>query len=267
MVDLLFYLLFGIAAGLVAGLFGIGGGVIIVPALVFAFSLQNLPSDLLTHMAVGTSLATIVVTSISSVRAHHQQGSVRWPIFWAMAPGLMIGVWVGVQTMLRLSGPAMQLAIGCFLLLVSIQMGTGVQPGTLADVPRRWVLFVLATLIGWLSAIFGIGGGSLTVPFLTACRVKVQQAVGTSAACGLPIALVGALSNMLATPLGEDVPQWATGNVYWPAFLGLAVTSMPFAQVGAKLAHRLPEHLLKRLFVIFLGLVGLSLILKSRGIF
>lgn len=258
------YLFLGAIAGTVAGLFGVGGGVVIVPALVFAFSAQGLSVEILTHMAVGTSLATIIVTSISSVRAHHKQGAVRWPIFWAMAPGICIGVWLGVQTIVQISGEMLQLAIGCFLIVIALQMGLGFKPSPHRELPGSPVLFTAGGSIGWVSALFGIGGGSLTVPWLTWCNVRMQQAIATSAACGLPIAIVGAASNVSAGWQHQALPDWSSGFIYWPAFFGIVLASAPFAKVGAKLAHRLPAEQLKRYFALFILIVGGVLVIRSQ---
>ncbi len=258
------YLVLGAIAGTVAGLFGVGGGVVIVPALIFAFSAQGLSPEVLTHMAVGTSLATIVVTSISSVRAHHLKGAVLWSVFWAMAPGIALGVWFGVQTIVQISGATLQLAIGCFLLIIALQMGFGLKPSPSRDLPGKPVLFVVGGGIGWISALFGIGGGSLTVPWLTWCNMRMQQAVACSAACGLPIAIVGAASNVAAGWHHAALPAMSSGFIYWPAFIGIVLASAPFAVVGARLAHRLPADKLKRYFALFIFVVGSIMVARSQ---
>lgn len=261
---ILLYLLLGAIAGTVAGLFGVGGGVVIVPALIFAFSAQGLSPEVLTHMAVGTSLATIVLTSIGSAYAHHKKGAVPWPVFWAMAPGIALGVWLGVQTIVKFSGADLQLAIGCFLLLISLQMGFGLKPAPHRDLPGKPALFVVGGGIGWVSALFGIGGGSITVPWLNWCNMRMQQAVACSAACGLPIAIVGAASNIVAGWQHASLPAWSSGFVYWPAFFGIVLASTPFAVVGARLAHRLPADTLKRYFALFIFLVGSVMVARSQ---
>jgi hypothetical protein len=263
LITTLLYLLLGAVAGLIAGLFGVGGGVVIVPALVFSFALQGFSVEILTHAAVGTSLATIIVTSISSVRAHHLKGAVLWRLFWALAPGISVGVWLGVNTAVQISGPQLQLAIGCFLLVIAVQMGLGLRPSPSSELPGKPALFLAGGVIGWISALFGIGGGSLTVPYLSWCNVRMQQAVATSAACGLPIALVGAASNVAVGWQHAQMPQWSSGFVYWPAFAGIVLASAPFAKVGAQLAHRLPADLLKRYFALFIFIVGFALMAGS----
>lgn len=257
------YLLLGTVAGALAGLFGVGGGVVIVPVLLLAFAALDVPVTVATHLAVGTSLATIVVTSISSVRAHHQRGAVLWPVFWLLAPGLALGVLIGAQIAARLSGSVLQLAIGIFLVLIGTQMGLGLQPAARSQLPGRAALFGVGNVIGFASALFGIGGGSLTVPFLSYCDVRMQKAVATSAACGLPIALFGAIGNIAGGWHHTDLPAYATGFVYWPALVGIALASTPAARLGAHLAHRLPAEKLKRLFALFTATMGAYLIIET----
>jgi uncharacterized membrane protein YfcA len=251
------YLVLGACAGTLAGLFGIGGGLIIVPVLVFSFGLQGMSPEVLTHAAVATSLATIVVTSFSSIRTHHQKLGVRWDIFKPLAVGIVIGAILGVKTAVLLSGPKLQLLLGCFAILMAIQMGLGLKPKPARDVPKSLGLGVIGSLIGYGSALFGIGGGSMTTPYLNWCNVRIQQAIGTSAACGLPIAITGALVNIQQGWQHPALMEWSLGYVYLPAFFGIILTSAWFAGYGARLAHVLPEQTLKRAFAVLLLLVGI----------
>ena len=262
MTTLLLYLVLGAAAGTLAGLFGIGGGLIIVPVLVLTFEAQGVAPEVLTHLAVGTSLATIVVTSISSVKAHHAKGAVRWDWFSPIAIGIVIGSALGGKTAGMLSGPILQKVIGVFAICMAIQMGLGLKPKGSRTIPGKPGLIGAGGIIGWASAIFGIGGGSLSVPFLTWCNAKMQTAVATSAAVGLPIAVVGALVNIQEGWGHELLPEWATGYVYWPAFIGIVSMSVIFAKLGAKLAHSLPADTLKRIFAVLLLFVGSRFLLS-----
>lgn len=260
---LIIYLLLGAAAGLLAGLFGIGGGLIIVPILILTFTALGFPAETLVHLAVGTSLATIIPTSFSSTWSHHQKDGVSWYWFRLMAPGILLGALLGAWTASLLSGLVLQQVIGVFILLVAVKMALNLTPQAGAAEIKPPVMVTAGGVIGWASAIFGIGGGTLSVPFLTWCKAAMHQAVGTSAALGLPIALFGALGNLWTGWGHPNLPEGAWGYIYWPAFLGIVVMSVPMARLGAHLAHRLPEKLLKRLFALLLLLVGLRFLFAS----
>ncbi|MXS86543.1 sulfite exporter TauE/SafE family protein [Nitrosomonas sp. HPC101] len=259
--EFIIYLLLGACAGVFAGLFGIGGGMIIVPILVYSFALQGFNPDVLTHMAVGTSLATIVFTSANSVRTHHKLGAVHWPMVLWMTIGIVVGSVLGAWTASSLSGPVLQKIIGIFAICMAVQMAFDLKPKASMGEPSKPALSAAGGVIGWASAIFGIGGGSLTVPFLTWRSVPIRQAVATSAACGMPIALLGAISFIITGWAAEGLPELSLGYVYLPALVGIALTSVFFAGFGARLAHRLPQRLLKRLFALMLVTVGINFLL------
>ncbi|WP_148861804.1 sulfite exporter TauE/SafE family protein [Marinobacter fonticola] len=255
------YMALGAFAGVLAGLFGIGGGLIIVPVLIFSFGFQGISADVAAHLAVGTSLATIVFTSISSIRSHHQRGGVLWPVFRPMMPGIVAGAVLGACTAALLSGEMLQLFIGIFVIAVACIMLFNIKPSPGRGVPGRAGLMAAGGGVGWASAIFGIGGGTLTVPFLSWCNVRMQQAVGTSAACGLPIAVAGAVANIGTGWDAPALPPYSLGFIYLPAFAGIVLTSVLFARVGAALAHRLDAALLKRIFALFLLLMGIRFLI------
>ena len=260
--EILVYLLAGAVAGIIAGLFGVGGGIVIVPVLAVTFELLGFAPGFLMQLAVGTSLATIALTSVSAIRSHHRLGNVCWPIVLALAPGLVLGVWLGAQLLARLSGPTLQLSFGVFAMLAAGLMLLNIRPDPSRTLPGRVLLFPVGLTIGGVSALFGIGGGTLTVPYLNWSNVRMQRAVGTSSACGFTIALFGALS---AAYVGRDqpVPPGSSGFVYWPAFFGIVLASTLFAHVGARLANRLPAARLKQAFAVFLLLVGLQFIVRN----
>ena len=259
--EFVLYLLLGACAGILAGLFGVGGGIIIVPVLVFSFTAQGFDGSILTHLAVGTSLATIIFTSLNAIREHHRRGAVQWPIVGWMTLGILVGAGIGAKTASLIQGPHLQKIIGVFAILVSIQMALDLKPKASRGIPGRLGLGLGGTVIGWASAIFGIGGGSLTVPFLTWRSLPMQQAVATSSACGLPIAITSAISFIILGWHEPTLPAHSLGFVYLPALLGIAVTSMFFARFGARLAHRLSPRVLKRLFALLLVSVGVSFLL------
>lgn len=258
----LLYALLGCFSGFVAGLFGIGGGMVIVPVLVYSFQLHGLDSHILTHLAIGTSLATIMLTSLSAIHAHHQRGAVQWPVVKNLAPGLVVGAFLGAQVAALIPARVLQISIGCFAFLTAAQMFTGWK-GKLADkpLPNRYGLWAAGSGIGSASAVFGIGGGTFTVPYLTWHGIAMSQAVATASTCGLPIALAGAIGFVTAGwHLHSLLPQGAWGFVYLPAFVGISATSIFAARIGAALAHKLPAALLKKLFACLLVLVGMSFI-------
>ena len=251
----LLFALVGCVAGLVAGLFGLGGGVVMVPAMIYSFTLLGFDVAVLTHMAVGTSLACIVVTSVIATRTHHQKGAVDWPLLRRWVPGILLGAWLGGVFASQLAGPLLQVALGVFLVLVGLTMLVSLVQDR-ASLPGVVGGGVASTLIGALSSLFGIGGGSLTVPYLRYCRVPMQRAVATSAAQGFPLALAGSLSFAWQGWGHELLPEGSSGFVYWPAFIGLIICSAPATRVGAKLAHRLPAEKLQRAFAVALLLIG-----------
>jgi uncharacterized membrane protein YfcA len=260
--EFLLYLLLGAGAGVLAGLFGVGGGIIIVPALVYSFTLQGFDPSILTHLAIGTSLATIIFTSINAVREHHRLGAVRWAIFIWMTVGILVGAGVGALTAKAIAGPHLQKIIGVFAVLVALQLFAELKPKASRGVPGKVGLTLAGTVLGWASAIFGIGGGSLTVPFLVWRSVPMQQAVATSSACGFPIAVASALSFMVLGWHDPRLPAHSVGFIYLPALLGIALTSMIFARFGARLAHKLSPRLLKRMFAALLLCVGISFLVQ-----
>lgn len=260
--EFLLYLLLGAGAGVLAGLFGVGGGIIIVPALVYSFTLQGFDPSILTHLAIGTSLATIIFTSINAVREHHRLGAVRWAIFIWMTVGILVGAGFGALTAKAIAGPHLQKIIGVFAVLVALQLFAELKPKASRGVPGKVGLTLAGTVLGWASAIFGIGGGSLTVPFLVWRSVPMQQAVATSSACGFPIAVASALSFMVLGWHDPRLPAHSMGFIYLPALLGIALTSMIFARFGARLAHKLSPRLLKRMFAALLLCVGISFLVQ-----
>jgi len=245
---LIAYLLLGALVGVFAGLLGVGGGGIMVPLLTAMFAAQGVGSEHLVHLALGTSMAAIVLTSLSSLRAHHAHGAVRWDIVKAIAPGVLLGTFAG--TFIASQVPTRPLAIffACFMAYVSLQMILNVKPKPTRNLPGAAGMAGVGAGIGIISALVAIGGGSLSVPFMTWCNVKMQNAIGTSAAIGLPIALAGALGYLINGWGSAGLPDWSFGYVYLPAFLLISSVSFFTAPLGARLAHRLPVATLKKIF-------------------
>lgn len=246
------YLAFGVAAGIIAGLLGVGGGIVVVPALYCLFTAQGLPQATIMQMALGTSLATIIFTSIASFRAHDRRGAVRWDIFKSITPGILVGSLCGSWVAAQLSTKFLKGFFIAFLYYVSIQMLLNIKPKPSRQVPGTGGMLATGGIVGLVSNLVGIGGGTLTVPFLTWCNVPIHVAVGTASAIGFPIAVAGVIG-YIANGLGKaDLPGMSIGYIYLPALIGIVATSMLTAKYGAKLAHALPVGTLKRVFALFL---------------
>ena len=259
------YVLLGLASGFIAGLFGVGGGLTIVPILLLLFQAQGFPDAQIMHLALGTAMATIVVTSISSMRAHHRQGGVRWDIFRSMAPGLVGGTLLGSLFASRVPTDAMAMVFTLIVYWAALQMLLDIKPKPTRQLPGSGGLLGVGGLIGSVSSLVAAGGGFLSVPFMVLCNVPVRQAVGTSAALGFPIAAAGVVGYIAGGWGLADLPGLHLGFVYLPAFIGVVVSTVFMAPVGAKLAHRLPVKQLKRAFGVMLALLASKMLWNLLG--
>lgn len=254
------YMVLGVFAGVLAGLLGIGGGLIIVPMLNIAFELQNFPEVHIQHVALGTSLATIIFTSLSSMRAHHKRGAIDYTAFWRLTPGIVTGTYLGAWVAALLPTMFLKALFGFFLYYVASQMLLNIKPKSGRELPGLPGTFAAGNVIGSFSALVGIGGGTLTVPFLSWCNRTIHVSIATAAAVGLPIALSGT-AGFIVNGMGvEGIPGPHVGYVYLPAFFGIIATSMLTAPLGAKLAHSLPVAKLKRIFAVLLLVVGTKML-------
>ncbi len=258
--DIGIFLVLGAVAGTLAGLLGVGGGLIIVPVLLWLFQLKGMDPSIVVHLAVGTSLATIIVTSIASVIAHNRRGAVLWRVVAILSPGIVLGAWAGALVADLLPSLWLQRVFGCFAVAVGAQMASGFQLHAQRGLPGGGWMTLAGGVIGMVSAVVGIGGGSMTVPYLHWNSVSIRNAVATSAACGLPIALAGTVGFLAAGWNELALPDASIGYVYWPALPGIVVASMLFAPVGARLAHTLPVTSLKRIFALLLLVIGVKLL-------
>ncbi len=254
------YAMLGSVAGLLAGLLGIGGGLVIVPMLTFMFTAQGLPHEYILHMALGTSLASILFTSVSSLRAHHKREAVMWPVVFRITPGIIAGTLAGAWIASLLSTDFLKGFFGCFLLYVGTQMLMGIKPKPARDVPGAGGMFGVGGVIGTFSSLVGIGGGTLSVPFLVWCNTAMHKAIGTSAAIGFPIAAAGAAGYILNGLAAGELPGYCLGFVNLVALAGIVVASVCTAPVGAKLAHSLPVDRLKKIFAALLYLLGFRML-------
>lgn len=259
------FLLLGAFTGFFAGLFGIGGGGIMVPVLTFLFARQQFPSEHILHMALATSMAAIVPTAIASLRAHHQHNAVIWPVVIKIAPGILLGTFAGTFLASYLSAKPLAIFFSCFMAYVSLQMVLNRKPKPAQQLPGVIGLSATGTGIGAISALVAIGGGTLTVPFLVWCNVALPIAIGTSAAVGLPIAFSGTLGYIVNGWNQVNLPEHTLGYIFWPGVLAIAAMSFITAPVGAMLAHRLPTTLLKKLFSLLLTGLSVQMLVTVLG--
>lgn len=252
--------LLGAVAGVLAGLLGVGGGLVLVAALVWLLPLHGVPADAVVHAALATSLASIVLTALSSAYAHHRRGSVLWPTVRWMLPGLLVGGWLGSLVAVQLAGDVLAWCVAGYCFVAGAQMlfgGTRRAGGDVAPVGAG--MTAAGAAIGAVSAVVGIGGGSMTVPLLVWRGVAAVRAVGTSSACGVAIGIGSALGYALNAPTGA-LPEPAVGYVYLPAAIGVALASVLSAPLGTRLAHAISGPALRRVFAVFLFGVGISLL-------
>jgi len=261
LIEAALFLLTGAFAGFAAGLLGIGGGLIIVPVLYFVFSAQSYPPEHLMHMALATSLATIVFTSISSTRAHHKKLAVIWPLVLIISPGIIIGAWFGGIFASAIDNSSLRSFFAFFELFVAINLIFKKQPSQHEINIKRPAATAGGIVIGFVSTIVGIGGGTLTVPFLHWFNVSMRKAVATSAACGFPIALIGTFSYLYAS-YEQQIGSHFFGYIHIPALLFIAVSSFMFAPLGAKVAHAIPEKALRLCFSFLLFVLSLAMFLN-----
>ena len=254
------YLLMGVFVGFFAGLLGIGGGLILVTAMVFLFDLQGCPADRIVHSALVTALTSIVFTSISSLRAHHRHGAVRWDIVKMATPGLVIGTLLGTFVADLLPSKYLAIFFVAFVYYAAAQMLVDMKPKPTRTVPGWTGMSVAALVTGIVSSLVGAGGGLLSIPLMTMCNVPMRNAVGTSAALGLPIAIAGA-AGYIYTGLGQDhLPPLTLGYIYIPALVGIVIGTFVTVPVGAKVAHTLPVPRLKQIFAVLLFLMATKML-------
>ena len=244
--------LLGLCTGFLAGLLGLGGGMLMVPILTIILTARAYPAEHTVKMAVATSLATICFTSLSSVRAHHLRGAVLWPVAIVLAPGILVGAFAGSQLASALPARTLSLLFALFVTFSATQMLLNRKPAPTRTLPGRLGMFAAGNAIGILSSLVGAGGAFISVPFMTWCNVRIHNAVATSAALGFPIALAGTLGYLLAGWNLPQMPPGAIGYLYWPGLLVLSIASMCTAPLGARVAHNMDIAPLKRAFAVVL---------------
>jgi uncharacterized membrane protein YfcA len=255
------YPLLGTLTGLLAGLLGVGGGLIMVPVLVMIFEACGFPPLHLMHLALATSMATIMLTSLSSMRSHHRHGSVRWDIVRALTPGLIVGTFLGALCAQFLHTYWLILFFVVFVYYSGVRMLFGAPPQPHHQLPGKAGLLGAGAFIGVVSSWVAIGGASLAVPFMVRRNVAVHQGIGTSAAIGFPVAVAGTVG-YIVSGWGYALPPHSFGFVYLPAWLGLVATTVLMAPLGVRLAHRLPAALLRQLFACLLLAIATRMLFR-----
>ncbi len=254
----------GICTGFLAGLLGIGGGMIMVPFLTILLSNKGVSADLAVKMAIATSMATIIFTSISSVRAHHKRGAVRWDLVKGLAPGIVLGsaiASVGVFAMLK--GASLAIFFGLFVGFSATQMFLDKKPAPSRQMPGFGGQLAAGGVIGFLSGLVGAGGGFISVPFMAWCNIAIHNAVATSAALGFPIAVANVAGYVVSGLNVENLPTGSFGYIWVPALMVIAACSFFMAPLGAKAAHSLPVKKLKRIFASILYLLAAYMFYKG----
>ena len=262
LLTLMTFLLIGGAAGFFAGLFGIGAGILMVPALNEMFLAMQWSSDIALRLALGTSMAAIIFSSISSMRSHHRHRAVLWPIVLSITPGILIGTLTGSLLANLLPTRLLAMIFVAFLLIIATQMAVDLRPQPRRTLPGKASLAAVGAAIGVVMSLLAGGGGALSVPYLVWCNVDVRKAIGTASAIGLPIALSGTIGYIITGWNHHELPDWSAGYVYLPGLLAIVATSSLTVPVGANMAHRMPARGLKKAFAVLLILVAARMVFK-----
>lgn len=257
------YAILGAIAGVLAGMLGVGGGIVIVPMLVIAFTYQGLPTDLIMHMALGTSLACIIFTSFSSALAHHRRKAVDWSIVRRISLGILLGTYFGSFVASKISAEYLQLFFALFLFYVASQMLMGKAPKASRNMPGFIGLSGAGLGIGLISSLVGIGGGTISVPFMIWHNIPMRNAIATSAAIGIPIAIAGSFGYFINGLNVPTLPEYSLGFIFLPALGGIVLFSMLTAPYGARLAHTLPIDRIKKYFAALLIIMGTKMLIGA----
>tara|TARA_Y100000590_G_scaffold470567_1_gene666407 strand:+ start:2362 stop:3159 length:798 start_codon:yes stop_codon:yes gene_type:complete len=257
------YMCLGAVVGFFAGLFGIGGGLIMVPVLSFLFGVQGFVSDFIVHLALGTSMAAIIFTSIPSLLIHHMSRSVNWNIVRLIMPGIIFGTFCGVALAHNLPGRYLSIFIILFIYYFATRMVINSTPNPNRILPGKIGIFTVGGFIGGLSSLVAIGGGTLTIPFLSACNVRLKHAIGISAPVSCIIAIVGTIGYIYSGITHSQIlPEYSLGYIYLPALAGIVAFSMATAIIGAKVTHIIETKIIRKIFVILLYILGTKMLIS-----
>jgi uncharacterized membrane protein YfcA len=257
------FIALGCGVGFLAGLLGIGGGMTMVPLLTLAFVYQQFAPEHVVHIAIATAIAVTVLTSLSSVRAHHAHGAVLWPVWRLLVPGIVLGSLLGPQIVRGISTQLLAAIFAVIATLTATQMLIDLKPRAARELPGKWGMYSAGFGIGLISSMFGAGGAFVSVPFMTWCNVKIHNAVATSAALGLPIAVAATVGFALAGWRVTGLPRYSIGYIYLPALVTISLGSVLLAPVGARFAHRWPVKKLRRAFACLLYALAIAMVWKA----
>lgn len=257
----LLFVVVGALAGTLSGLFGIGGGAVVVPMLVTIYQYLGFPDQMIMQFAAGTSMAVMIVTTSASARAHAKQGQKIWPVFKKIIPGLALGVVTGALIADSLHSEVLEVIFGLMLFFIAYKVVSAPKEEAEERIPNTYLMAVITFALGTLSGTLGISGSILLTPFLLHCNVSIRLIVAVAAACGVCVATIGTITYMITGANEIHSLHWTTGYIYWPAFLGIALASPIFATLGAKLSHRLPVNTLRKIFAIFMVLAAIKMII------
>lgn len=256
------YLALGAFVGLFSGMFGIGGGAILVPVLLILFNMQDFPTPYIMHLALGTSMATILFTSLASMRKHHQHGAVNWAVVCTITPGILFGAALGALCAASVSPRGLGIFFALFMYFAAIQILFELRPQASRQLPGVAGMTLTGTFTGWISSLVSIGGGTIVVPFLIWCNVPLRNAIGTSAAIGFPVAIGGTTGYIVSGLSFHMLPSPNLGFVYLPTLFWIALASVMTAPLGAKAAHRMKIGLLRKLFAVLMLVLATHLLIK-----
>ncbi len=265
--SIILYLITGSFAGILAGLLGVGGGAIVVPALAFIFLKNGMPTEQIMHVAIGTSLTAMIFTSFSSTISHHKYNRVDWIAFKRLVPGILIGVIIGAILSTKMPTNVLSIIFAIYLIYISIQMllkknKTENQSRKTQEVNNtNFMMTSGGIMIGMLSGLLGIGGGTLTIPLLTHFGRTIYRAIGTSAACGFFITIIGTITFMLLSKNISNLPSGSIGFIYLPAAIGIAITSSICAPIGSRISGKLSPKILTRCFSVLLLVVAAKMLI------
>ena len=262
MIEIILYLILGSVSGILAGLFGIGGGIVIIPALFYIFEYLDIPTIITSHLVLGTSLGVIVFSALSSTFAHSRNKNVEWDLIKIVVPGIVVGAALGGITAGFLESFILKKLVSIFLIITALQMLFQFPPPDASPNTNKAGPILVGSFIGWISGIFGIGGGIFSVPYFFHRGLSMQKSVGSSAACGFPIALAGSLSYMFIGMDNSFLPNYSLGYVYIPAACVIGITSMVTAPIGAKIAIGLKQTVLRKAFSILIIIMAINLLLR-----